>query len=67
MSKAFRLRTAYRCAAIALAALVVFPLAAQMQRSDAVDLDAVYKIKREAINNSQVMETLSYASPARPT
>ncbi len=56
MSKAFR------CLAFALVALVVFPLAAQMQRSDAVDLDAVYKIKREAINNSQVMETLSYIS-----
>ena len=37
------------------------PLAAQMQK-DAVDLDAVYRIKREAINDSQVMDALSYIS-----
>src|SRR5579863_7859188 len=55
------MRKAFRLVAIALAALVVMPLAAQMQK-DSVDLDAVYKIKREAINNSQVMDTLSYIS-----
>jgi hypothetical protein len=31
-----------------------------MQRPDQVDLDTVTKIKREAINNSQVMNILSY-------
>jgi hypothetical protein len=46
---------------MALLALMVLPLAAQMSK-DSVDLDAVYKIKREAINNSQVMDTLSYIS-----
>jgi carboxypeptidase Q len=59
--KAFRLRRSVKCAALALVALVVMPLAAQMQK-DSVDLDAVYKIKREAINDSQVMDTLSYIS-----
>jgi carboxypeptidase Q len=55
------MRKAFRCAAMALLALMVLPLAAQMSK-DSVDLDAVYKIKREAINNSQVMDTLSYIS-----
>jgi carboxypeptidase Q len=57
----FGFRKTVRLAAIFLAALVVMPLAAQMQK-DSVDLDAVYKIKREAINDSQVMDTLSYIS-----
>src|SRR5690606_21093280 len=30
------------------------------QTADAPDLDALYRIKQEAISNSQVMETLSY-------
>ena len=48
-------------AVVALAALVVLPLAAQMQQSDAVDLNAMYKIKQEALgNSSQVMRTLSF-------
>jgi carboxypeptidase Q len=59
--KFFGVTNSIRLAAIALAALVVMPLAAQMQK-DSVDLDAVYKIKREAINSSQVMDTLSYIS-----
>src|ERR1700689_4548636 len=55
------MRKVLRFVALILVALVVMPLAAQMQK-DSVDLDAVYKIKREAINDSQVMETLSYIS-----
>ncbi len=55
------MRKAFRCAAVAMLALMVLPIVAQMDR-DAVDLNAVYKIKREAINNSQVMDTLSYIS-----
>jgi hypothetical protein len=46
---------------VALLAFMVLPIVAQMDR-DAVDLNAVYKIKREAINNSQVMDILSYIS-----
>src|SRR5579863_4784297 len=39
------------------------PLAAQMQQNDAVDLNAVYRIKQEALgNSSQVMRTLSFLS-----
>jgi carboxypeptidase Q len=59
--KVFGVSNSVRLAAVLLAALVVMPLAAQMQK-DSVDLDAVYKIKREAINDSQVMDTLSYIS-----
>ncbi len=55
------MRKAIRCGSLALLALLVLPIAAQMLK-DSVDLDAVYKIKREAINNSQVMDTLSYIS-----
>ncbi|MGA7784252.1 MAG: M28 family peptidase [Candidatus Acidiferrales bacterium] len=55
------MRKAYRCGLLALLALVVLPIAAQIS-SDSVNLDAVYKIKREAINNSKVMDTLSYIS-----
>jgi carboxypeptidase Q len=59
----FSLRKAVRFAAIGLAALVVMPLAAQMQQGDAVDLNAMYKIKQEALgNSSQVMRTLSFLS-----
>ena len=61
MRKAFRLRVSLKCCAFVVAALVVMPLAAQMQQSDAVDLNAMYKIKQEALGNtSQVMKTLSY-------
>lgn len=61
MQKALRLKNSIRLAAVALAALVVMPLAAQMQQSDAVDLNAMYKIKQEALgNSSQVMRTLSF-------
>ncbi len=63
MYKLFRLKNSFRFAAIALAALVVMPLAAQMQQNDAVDLNAMYKIKQEALgNSSQVMRTLSFLS-----
>lgn len=41
------------------AVLLAIPIAAQMNR-DAVDLDAMSKLKQEAINNSQVMRTLSF-------
>jgi len=43
--------------ALALAGLVALPIAAQHEQ---VDLDALYKIKQEGFQNSQVMETLSY-------
>jgi carboxypeptidase Q len=52
-------RKALVCGGLALA-LFVFPIIAQMQRPDQVDLDTVTKIKREAINNSQAMNILSY-------
>jgi carboxypeptidase Q len=54
-------RKALVCGGLTLA-LFVFPIIAQMQRPDQVDLDTVTKIKREAINNSQVMNILSYIS-----
>ncbi len=44
-------------ATVAVATLVV-PVAAQ--RTDDLDLDALYRIKHEATTNSKVMETLSY-------
>jgi carboxypeptidase Q len=44
---------------VVAAAMLVLPIAAQMNK-DAVDLDAMYKLKQEAINNSQVMRTLSF-------
>lgn len=47
-----------RVATVVLAAAVAVPVAAQLR--DEPDLDALYKIKREASTNSQVMETLSY-------
>ena len=43
--------------ALALAGLVALPIAAQHEQ---VDLDAIYRIKQEGFQNSQVMETLSY-------
>ena len=61
MRKVFGYRKPLRLVALALAALVVMPLAAQMQQSDAVDLNAMYRIKQEALgNSSQVMKTLSF-------
>jgi carboxypeptidase Q len=53
-------RKAFVCGCLALG-LFILPLAAQMH-NDSVDLDALYKIKREAINNSQAMDILSYIS-----
>src|SRR5213595_1761474 len=49
---------AVRLTAVALALLFGVPITAQMQ--DKVDLDAIYKIKEEGLNRSQVMDTLSY-------
>src|SRR5215813_7292992 len=37
---------------------LALPLTAQVQ--DKVDLDAIYKIKDEGLNHSQVMDTTSY-------
>jgi carboxypeptidase Q len=54
-------RKAFVCACLVLM-LLVLPMGAQMQQSDRVDLDALYKIKQEAINDSQVMDILSYIS-----
>ena len=49
---------AVRLTAVALALLFGVPITAQMQ--DKVDLDAIYKIKEEGLNRSQVMDILSY-------
>src|SRR6184192_253899 len=38
---------------------IAIPMVAQMPQ-EKVDLDAIYKIKDEGLNRSQVMETLSY-------
>src|SRR6266481_749221 len=49
-------------ARIMLALFVFFlaiPMIAQMPQ-EKVDLDAIYKIKDEGLNRSQVMETISY-------
>src|SRR5262249_11646342 len=45
-------------AAFALLA-TAFPIIAQIPQ-EKVDLDAIYKIKDEGLNRSQVMDTLSY-------
>src|SRR6267142_4336642 len=39
--------------------LLTIPMVAQMPQ-EKVDLDAIYKIKDEGLNRSQVMDTLSY-------
>src|SRR2546425_9509601 len=39
--------------------LVAIPIVAQLPQ-EKVDLDAIYKIKDEGLNRSQVMDTLSY-------
>lgn len=46
--------------AVALAALVVLPLAAQRPAPEKIDLDAVYRIKDEGLSRSKVMEIESY-------
>lgn len=45
-----------------IALLLVIPALAQQTQQDSVDLNAVYKIKDEAIRDSQVMKTLSFLS-----
>src|SRR5688572_26817486 len=49
---------AARTVSIVLILLLTVPLIAQVQ--ERVDLDAIYKIKDEGFNRSQVMEILSY-------
>jgi hypothetical protein len=46
-------------AAAFLIAFLSLPIAAQMPQ-ERVDLDAIYKIKDEGLNRSQVMDTISY-------
>src|SRR5215467_2786856 len=46
--------------AITLAASAGLPLAAQWPAAEKVDLDAVYRIKEEGLERSQVMDTASY-------
>src|SRR5262245_60207808 len=45
---------------LGLASLVVLPLAADWPTTEKVDLDAVYRIKEEGLQRSQVMELESY-------
>jgi len=69
-----RRRTAI-AATLALTALVSAPLlettlagqsaAAPAGAGEKIDYDAIYKIKDEAVNRSQVMETLSYLTDVR--
>jgi len=46
--------------AMTLAASAGLPLAAQWPPAEKIDLDAVYRIKEEGLDRSQVMETASY-------
>ena len=46
--------------AVTLAASAGLPLAAQWPPAEKIDLDAVYRIKDEGLDRSQVMETASY-------
>jgi hypothetical protein len=46
-------------AAALLIASLGLPIVAQMS-PERVDLDAIYKIKDEGLNRSQIMDTLSY-------
>jgi carboxypeptidase Q len=48
-----------KAVAILLILLAAIPIAAQMQQ-ERVDLDAIYKIKDEGFNRSQVMDTMSW-------
>ena len=43
-----------------LVVTAAFPLAAQLQPAEKVDLDAVYRIKEEGLQRSKVMEIASY-------
>src|SRR5262245_24960511 len=43
-----------------LIVLLAIPVIGQVQQAEKVDLDAIYKIKDEGLNRSQVMQTLSY-------
>jgi carboxypeptidase Q len=45
-----------------LAALAMPPLGAQWPVTEKIDLDAIYRIKQEGLQGSQVMETTSYLS-----
>src|SRR5947209_18115482 len=45
---------------ITVAASATLPLAAQWPSAEKIDLDAVYRIKEEGLDRSQVMETASY-------
>jgi hypothetical protein len=45
---------------IAAVALICLPLAASAPAPETVDLDALFKIKQEGLNNSQVMDVESY-------
>lgn len=51
--------TRIRVAVIFVLLSLAIPIVAQMPQ-EKVDLDAIYKIKDEGLNRSQVMDTLSY-------
>ena len=51
--------THVRVIALFIVLLLAIPIVAQMPQ-EKVDLDAIYKIKDEGLNHSQVMDTLSY-------
>src|SRR6266852_6852085 len=51
--------TRSRIIGIFLVLLLAIPIVAQLPQ-EKVDLDAIYKIKDEGLNRSQVMDTLSY-------
>ncbi len=52
----------YLVLSVVMAGILVLPIAAQQGNKDAVDLSTVALLKHEAINNSQVMRTLSFIS-----
>src|SRR5690606_29786512 len=56
----FHVVPARRAAMAAALAFSLLTVPARAQQADAPDLDALYRIKQEAIEKSQVMETLSY-------
>jgi carboxypeptidase Q len=45
-----------------LIVVAVFPLAAQLQSTEKIDLDAIFRIKDEGLQRSQVMEIAGYLS-----
>lgn len=49
-----------RLVAVIAVVLIALPSAALTATEETVDLDAIYRIKQEGLNNSQVMETLSW-------